>query len=177
VRTCHRQAVRQAGPVTLCKTHLADLEKNLAYKFSQRPLRPGPGTVKAWVYFVQLGAVIKIGTSRQPKNRVVTFGAYGLPVRVLALEAGGRELEQKLHRRFNTDRADVGQSKELFMPTPAVLAYVDSGRTCTFCELHAQPDRVVCGRHRKRVVPEETLIGYAIGTPPPLVPHASPRTN
>lgn len=50
------------------------------------------------VYYVQLDAVIKIGTSIDVKERMKTYPPYA---RLLVTEPGGFTLEAKRHRQFN----------------------------------------------------------------------------
>lgn len=70
----------------------------------------------SFVYYVRFSGRIKIGFSEQVRARI-----SALPVdEVLALEPGGRELEQMRHKQFRQYRAN----KEWFEPGPDLLDHI-----------------------------------------------------
>ena len=67
-------------------------------------VQKGNAKIKAkpeFVYFLRSGSLVKIGCSSNPRARLrqlTTGNAFGL--RLEAVVAGGRKVEQELHRRF-----------------------------------------------------------------------------
>jgi hypothetical protein len=68
------------------------------------------------VYYLRRADRVKIGTSGTPKQRLAALGAGDL----LALELGGRPLEQQRHREF----ADLRVGGEWFRAEGAVLEHI-----------------------------------------------------
>jgi hypothetical protein len=126
---------------------------------------------KDWVYFVRIDQVVKIGHSKRLLPRIRSFAAYGQEVEVLAFEAGGRDLEGRLHRRFEDDRVKVGLSRELFAPSADILEYIESGRRCADCDKKAQPRRLTCFKHASDEYESvEALIGVQLHAEKPEFP-------
>lgn len=111
-------------------TRTADLEraKDFMARFTiandalpvGRPVEKRPSDL---VYFIggDVGA-IKIGLAGNAKRRLATIQAHSpIPVRLLAVIAGGREVEMSYHRRFAAHRLHG----EWFEPHPDILAEID----------------------------------------------------
>lgn len=75
------------------------------------------------VYFIQAvdGGLIKIGVAQDPESRLLEF-QVGCPVelRIVALTEGGRELEKRLHQRFQGYR----KHGEWFEPCEELLSLI-----------------------------------------------------
>lgn len=174
---CQQKATANVGPAPVCVRHQLQLEKALIrhhepfWKIMKDAERDWQRTVRRqaafdsrvdWVYFVQIDDVIKIGHSVNVANRVRSFASYGHDVRILALEAGDRAKEQRLHRRFAADQATVGLSRELFNPSPELMDYIRHGRTCASCTRRARASRVFCPDHDNMSHPDERWIGHVV---------------
>lgn len=175
---CPKTATKQVASLPLCPDHYHRLETQIAKTYTppSPPLppidRPVPDGYE-WVYFIQLDDVIKIGVSIQPASRIRLFSTYGHKVTVLALERGDYALEKRLHNKFAEHRAQVGLSKELFHPAPAILDYIANGRHCAFCKKNALPNRLLCDTHLDRagsLVKYEQLIGVQLDSPSSTTP-------
>jgi len=75
------------------------------------------------VYFLRRGDLVKIGHSRNLRNRLHGHGAK--PEDLLYLMPGGYETEQAMHERFADDLAE---GREVFRMSPALRAFLDEGR-------------------------------------------------
>ena len=75
--------------------------------------RPG------WIYYLQVGDLIKIGFTYDLDRRVAQ---YPPNVKLLAFHAGTWELEQALHRRFSLERE---KGREWYRPSEVVMKHVD----------------------------------------------------
>jgi hypothetical protein len=73
------------------------------------------------VYYLRYRDRIKIGTTRNPRQRLAAIWHDEL----LAFERGGRSVEQARHRRF----AHLREGGEWFTAAPELLAHVDGLRT------------------------------------------------
>jgi hypothetical protein len=111
-----------------------------------------------WVYFCQIDDVVKIGHSVNVEPRIRSFASYGHTVRLLAIEAGGRALEGRLHRKFAEHQSTKGHSRELFNMTPEIMDYIYNGRTCANCTEKALPTRTVCAFHEPARYDPEDLV-------------------
>lgn len=75
------------------------------------------------VYFVRsyLTGLVKIGTTNNLRRRLSTFrNSHPGRLEVLGTMAGGREVEQVIHRRFAAQRFD----REWFTETPALVEFI-----------------------------------------------------
>lgn len=180
---CPKTATKQVATLPLCPDHYHRLETQIAQTYSPKPPAVPPSgrllddDLHEWVYFVQLDEVIKIGVSIHPSDRIRLFSTYGHHVTVLALERGSYALEKRLHRRFAEHRAQVGLSRELFHPAPAILDYIANGRRCTYCREIALPGRLICEAHLPQadtLARYEQLIGGQLDIP--TAPEAVSRT-
>jgi hypothetical protein len=70
------------------------------------------------VYYLRYRDRIKIGTSRNPRQRLAAIWHDEL----LAFERGGRSLEQARHREF----AHLREGGEWFTSAPELLAHIDT---------------------------------------------------
>jgi hypothetical protein len=79
------------------------------------------------VYYVRLpvSGQIKIGVSRNIKQRMKTFATIMDGCELLAVESGGLAQERKIHTHFADYRIP---GTERFLPGPELLSYVDSLR-------------------------------------------------
>lgn len=125
--TCDQPADPDA-PVSLCTQHL---RLAFAYVLGQvetraadavdtippLPTVPRVDTTNGWVYFVEIGPLIKIGWSSYPEQR---FKALR-PDRVLHLERGSMTDERNLHRMF----ARLREHGEYFRPHPDLYAFIE----------------------------------------------------
>jgi len=88
-----------------------------------RLVRDTQGTGQRVVYFIQRGSdgPVKIGFSKNPKGRLASLQT-GIPERLhmLATVPGGKEEEQRLHRRFGPHCIQG----EWFHPAPELMAYI-----------------------------------------------------
>lgn len=170
---CDKASSVQVASLPLCTPHYNRLESHVAYVYTVdwdkiRKENQKPPIGDDWVYFVRLGSVIKIGHSRRLTSRLRTFASYGQEVEVLALELGGRDLEQRLHRRFNDIRSSVGFSRELFNPSDELYKYIATGRKCAICDQFARPEGVTCRGHARShgFQYEDSLFGVQLHVAP-----------
>jgi len=84
--------------------------------------RPAPETRVARVYYVQVGELIKIGTTVTIKQRML---AYGPARKLLTTELGGYELERQRHRQF-ARLLEAGN--EWFRPGPELIEHINGLR-------------------------------------------------
>lgn len=70
------------------------------------------------VYYVRVGDLIKIGTTRNLKNRV---RSYPPGAELLAVERGGERIEGRRHRQF---QHLLAHRKEWFHPGPDLMAHI-----------------------------------------------------
>lgn len=81
--------------------------------------------VDLYVYFIQSGELVKIGTSRDPRKRFQTLRLGSpAPLRLLACIPGGRPEERALHNRF----ARCRRHGEWFDATAELLEFIHSLR-------------------------------------------------
>jgi len=121
------------APVALCRHHLrlafayvlGQVETRSADAIDTIPQLPRPprDVTHGWVYFVQRGALIKIGWSSYPKRRFKELR----PDRVLHCEPGSMADEQRTHAAF----AHLREQGEWFRPEPDLLAFIDDLRRAT----------------------------------------------
>lgn len=160
---CRNSATRQVASIRLCDTHWAQLEKAWIVRESKK--RAPHGDPKrsygdgAWVYFIMLGEVMKIGVTNNPWRRFRSFSPVDGAIEIVSFEWGDRALERRLHRRFKEHKADVGFSSELFYPHQEIMDYIATKRLCAYCGKRAMPERVVCMVHRDEVEEVEEMIG------------------
>lgn len=130
----------------LCDTHVQDVwaaaDPALA-KTRPQPVEPTPTkrrTAKApddapgVVYYVQVGAHIKIGWTSNLDKRMRTYPPNSV---LLAAHAGTRADEHKLHQRFAVHRS---HGREWYPLVPVILDHI--GRVVAE---HGQPDQVAFG--------------------------------
>lgn len=80
------------------KRHAAELERREREAASRPPLVAQPAQLESVVYYVQLGEWIKIGYSKNLRARLHQLRAE--PGHVLAVEPGGRSIEEQRHQQF-----------------------------------------------------------------------------
>lgn len=175
VRGCDRWATTQLGRADLCSRDaaLADAAVNrtsrtrLWRQFKFEDQKAVDKQRREWVYFLRLGAdAVKIGYSRDvvARFRSITTYTFG---ELVALEAGSRALEKRLHRRFadHTIRGVTG-TKEMFSLAPEILEYIEGERACAVleCEEKAVPNDVACAEH-EGMFEIIALLGATAGPP------------
>lgn len=85
------------------------------------PAKPGPSRGAHVVYYLAFGDRVKIGTTRNLPQRVAVLPHD----EILAVEPGGREVEQRRHREFAASR--LGKT-EWFEPSAALRAHINTLR-------------------------------------------------
>lgn len=135
-RDCLAKAAPEA-PIPLCLKHMRE-----AYLYFSEYLRGLPKPTETdWldlaksgsrdvvlkdrdsvVYYAQIGYHIKIGTTRDLKNRMSQL----MPDQLLATESGGRDLEKRRLRQFEHL---LSKGNEYFDPGPELLEHVEKLRT------------------------------------------------
>lgn len=88
---------------------------------SATPSRTPPchtcGAPSSWVYYAQVNELVKIGFSTDVPARMRALGGVAL-----AVERGGRHLEDERHHQFAQDR--INWRSEYFRPSSALMAHV-----------------------------------------------------
>lgn len=169
---CPKAAAKTVASLPLCQGHYNHLANHVSKVYGdpdwERLHRQYESEMALdWVYFVRIDEVIKIGHSRRLLPRIRSFGSYGHRVEVLSLEFGGRDLENRLHRKFANHRiSNAGLSRELFEPCQKILDYIDKERTCALCGSKAKPGSVTCSKHKGSFPLEEELIGVQLHVSP-----------
>lgn len=159
---CRKEATRRVSTIQLCDLHWGKLEKAWIVRES-RQHAPGGDPRRtygegAWIYFIMLGEVMKIGVTENPFRRFRSFSLVEGGVHCVSFEWGDRNLERRLHTKFKAHKAE-GFSSELFHPAKPILDYIATKRRCAYCGKRAMPDRVVCLVHEDEVEEVENLIG------------------
>jgi len=77
-----------------------------------------------WLYFLRVGATVKIGHTVNLANRIPQYGGDAVS-RILHIEPGTREDEAALHQRFRPFRA---ARLEYYGPAPHLLRYINERR-------------------------------------------------
>lgn len=122
---CNRD-VPAGSPITACLDHLSEAQRYMDEQANRvrsgeahRMARSVPTPEKpTFVYYFKFGDRIKIGFSKDLKNRVT-----GVPCEeVLAVEPGSRDLEQMRHKQFDADR--IYRNREWFRPSDALLSHI-----------------------------------------------------
>ena len=72
-----------------------------------------------WIYYIEIGGVIKIGFATDLKKR---FNLYPPHLIVRAVHPGTMEVESMLHKRFADTKAATG--REWFEPSPALWEHI-----------------------------------------------------
>lgn len=104
------------------RTHAEATASELIVRAIHRPRSIG---LKGYVYFAQTtdGAMIKIGWSKAPKQRLKSLGtASAVPVQLIGKVRGTIQDEKKHHQAL----ADYRSHGEWFHATEPVLAYIQS---------------------------------------------------
>lgn len=170
---CGRWVSGSIGGVPLCKRHVTRIQTEVKAPHRRERIErmhraedERDGKRLEWVYFIRLGDSVKIGHTVNVLNRFrnITLYVFG---ELIALEAGTRALEKRLHRQFKeyVVRGDGG-SVEIFELVPEVEEYIESGRSCaTGCGAAALPDDVACGEHVGFQSEMAALIGVTNGPP------------
>jgi len=94
------------------------------------------------IYFIRRAGVVKIGTTRNLRQRFLGFGEFEF----LGAMPGGFGTEFRIHKRF--EHLAIPKGRELFMASPDLLAFIDEHRTID--ALPAQPP------WRRRPAPPES---------------------
>lgn len=76
------------------------------------------------VYYLasEFGGVVKIGTTVNLAKRLYTLCKKRMRLHVIAIEAGGADLERKRHIQFR----DIAQRSDFFWLTPEFQAHIDA---------------------------------------------------
>lgn len=74
------------------------------------------------VYYVRMSDHVKIGTTNDLTRRLRSLYLDHDPKLLLAVEPGGWSVEQHRHAQFNDER--VWSNRELFNPSPRLLAHI-----------------------------------------------------
>ena len=76
------------------------------------------------VYYLtsEFGGVVKIGTTVNLAKRLYTLSRKRVRLHVIALEAGGADLERERHIQFK----DIAQRSDFFWLTPEFQAHIDA---------------------------------------------------
>lgn len=97
--------------------------RDYAYEESQRKYYPREQPPEHVVYYVRIGKLIKIGTSRQ---LAIRLKAYPPDAVLLATEPGDRNLEKRRLRQFRATAAT--KQGEYFLPTAELVEHINSLR-------------------------------------------------
>lgn len=120
------------------------------YTEEPQPNRPQPkDSSHGTVYYVQVGAHIKIGWTRDLDKRM---RAYPPNSQLLAAQPGTRQDETKMHRRFAAHRT---HGREWYAPVPSILHHIEQVKSG-----HQQPDGVTFGA-QPVTIPEPRERQYA----------------
>lgn len=126
---CDAPAI-DGAPFPICARHVRQvLETYLPMVFDPPVDEPAaypdaPCDDNSVVYYVSFGDdTVKIGTSRNLKNRLATF--IRCEEDVLATEPGDYRLETARHRQFTADKLERGTSREMFRLSPALKSHID----------------------------------------------------
>jgi hypothetical protein len=116
--------------VPLCHRHLHDVidwldalreRSNRADRERERSLREEREKRRTVYYVRRQDGLIKIGVSGQLNRRLRALTEIHGALTVLALHAGGREAEQRMHARFAADRV----TGEWFQPSLILLDHIE----------------------------------------------------
>ncbi len=77
---------------------------------------------KTYVYYVQDGGRVAVGTSKNPWARVLELQAHRPQARLVAIEEGSRELARERRRQFGG--SDTARGREWFDVTPDIAAHL-----------------------------------------------------
>jgi hypothetical protein len=124
-RHCYRPEYDTCG---LCYSHLIQcvaavqtMPEPIVREYAPDPIGRNPMTTSV-VYYVSVNGQVKIGTTINLRQRMQTFC---LPTSaLLAIEPGGREVEQRRHKQFSHLRVE----RELFEPSPQLAAHINAAR-------------------------------------------------
>lgn len=76
------------------------------------------------VYYVRIGTHVKIGTTSDLRQRLRALYVDHDPSLLLAIEPGDGRVEARRHFEFRDER--VYSNRELFNPSPRLLAHIDA---------------------------------------------------
>lgn len=96
--SCWSRDATNYGGVPLCPTHFAAVEKYAT--------PPEPEPVVYYVTRIDKPGLIKIGTTKDLRQRVAALGARGRTVNLVATEPGGRDVERQRHLEFSRLRVE-----------------------------------------------------------------------
>lgn len=145
IRRCLRAPMDKA-PIPICFTHVREIgslygamfdytfgrEQDVVDHVPMQLNRRANGVV----YYIRIGDHVKIGTSTDLRGRMDAL--YAQPESLLATERGSYELEGQRHRQFDAER--VNKRRELFNPSPRLLAHIENLRALAGLEpLQAVP--------------------------------------
>ena len=135
----------------LCRAHLtiiaqqagrrpsvqATMQESVDHPFTQPPT-PRPTVVdpdrNPVVYYVQVGAHIKIGWTTNLQSRMRSYPPNSI---LLAVHPGSRADETKLHKRFAHHRT---HGREWYAPVPSLLHHIEQMK-----RQHGEPETVTFG--------------------------------
>ena len=125
-----------AGPITRERVERRPLRRRKTINSDPRRLSGTPDVgVDTFIYFVRAGEFVKIGQSRNWKDRIATIQT-GSPYTVVPLLVlkDHPYLERKLHNRFRNDRFRA----EWFHFSPAIREFIKEN--LAFCQTLAEVD-------------------------------------
>lgn len=93
------------------------------------PLKAEPNPVPGVVYYVQVGAHVKIGWTADMANRMRKYPPNSA---LLAQHPGTRQDETRIHRRFAADRT---HGREWYVPSASLTRHIDN-----VVNEHGKPD-------------------------------------
>jgi hypothetical protein len=85
-------------------------------------LRVNAEPYRSVIYYVRVGATIKIGVTGRVKQRMASYPPHSV---LLATEPGGDELEKQRHRQF---RGDLAAGREWFHPSVDLITHINGLR-------------------------------------------------
>lgn len=120
----------EGAPFPICAKHVRQLLETYIPMIYDPPIEEtttdpdAPCDDNSVVYYVNFGGdTVKIGTSRNLKNRLATF--IRSEADVLATEPGDYRLETARRRQFAADKLERGTSREMFRLSPALKSHID----------------------------------------------------
>lgn len=124
----HFQQVMELGDSTLSRT---DVESRIHKGWRQRSKliaerefveelrRKSRSQQPGFIYYVQIGELVKIGYAGDVKRRMRGYPPHS---RLLAVHPGTRETESEMHLKY---RAFLRRGREWFDPHPVLMAHID----------------------------------------------------
>lgn len=134
-RRCPYDAKERLGPVKLCRPHmdelLAELAKDVASQLPQCVAVTGSGAIPSdlplsIVYYVGIRELqqVKIGTSGNPRSRLMELRRRWPGLVLLAHERGGSDVERLRHRQFRDLRVRSRPGREWFHRDETLMEHI-----------------------------------------------------